>query len=321
MQMIVGVLRGGPSHEHDVSLKSGHTILTHLPPERYTLKDIFIDRQGVWYLAGRSVEPRRAVRQIDVALIGLHGEYGEDGEVQKILERHGIPYAGANSFSSFISMHKVFAKHHAEVAGLKTPRSVFIEPRESGAYAVAEAIRTFSQPVIVKPIRWGSSAGVSLVSGYTQLYEAVVDLLAADAKGVLVEEYIKGREASVVVVEELRNEKLYTPPPVEIVLSEGEPFFSHSAKYSGKTREVCPAPFQRTISDELMRSAKTMHESLGIRHYSRSDFIVAPDGVYYLETNTLPGLTEESILPKALASVGVSLPQFLEHLIHLARTR
>src|SRR3989344_7691104 len=160
MQTVVGVLRGGPSREHEVSLKSGAAILSNLSPERYHARDIYIDKQGTWHEQGRPIAPERILRQIDVALIGLHGEYGEDGGVQKLLERFGVPYAGADSFASYLAMHKVMAKARAEEAGLLTPQSVFIECAEDSERGAGEAIRTFHQPVVVKPVGWGSSVGV-----------------------------------------------------------------------------------------------------------------------------------------------------------------
>ncbi|HFC10834.1 MAG TPA: ATP-grasp domain-containing protein [Candidatus Kaiserbacteria bacterium] len=321
MEIVVGVLRGGPSREYDVSLKTGAAMLTALPRANYEPRDIFISKSGVWHVFGRPVEPERILRQIDVALIGLHGEYGEDGEVQKVLERYGVPYVGSDSFSSFIAMHKVFAKKHAREAGLKTPRDVLVEKEDDVEKKVTEIIRSLTQPVVVKPVRWGSSVGVSIVSGYAPLMQAVSELFKDGAGNVLVEEYIRGAEATVGVVEGLRGEELYTPPVVEIVPPEKSDFFSYDAKYSGDSKEICPGNFSKAVSKELEDSARAMHKALMLRHYSRSDFIVSPGGVYYLETNTLPGLTPESLLPKSLNAVGVSMPIFLEHLVNLALTR
>ena len=317
MQTIVGVLRGGPSHEHEVSLKSGAAMLANLPEERFVARDIYIDRNGMWHDRGKPTPPERILRQLDVVLIGLHGEYGEDGEVQKFLERFGIPYAGADSFGSHLAMHKLMAKVHAREAGLLTPEFRHLERAEDSEQAVHEIIRTFNQPVVVKPIGWGSSVGVSVVGGYVPVLAAIEKLFADGASGVLVEEYICGKEATAGVVEGLRGEKLYALPPVEIIPPDGD-FFSYDAKYSGETREICPGKFSRVATEELQRAAKVMHRALGLRHYSRSDFIVAPKGIYYLETNTLPGLTTESLLPKSLAAVGVSFPEFLSHLVNLA---
>ncbi len=320
MQTIVGVLRGGPSREHEVSLKSGAAMLVALPEERYAARDIYIDRNGQWHDRGRPVAPERVLRQLDVVLLGLHGEYGEDGEVQKLLELFGVPYAGADSFGSYLAMHKVMAKARAQEAGLLTPESHFVEREEDINDAAAEIIRTFHQPVIVKPIAWGSSVGVSIVGGYASVLAAIKQLFADGAPGVLVEEYIRGKEATAGVVEGLRGEVLYSLPPVEIIPPEGD-FFNYTNKYDGSTREVIPGNFSRVASEELQRAAKVMHRALGLRHYSRSDFIVAPKGIYYLETNTLPGLTTESLLPKSLAAVGVPFSDFLSHLVNLALGR
>ncbi len=318
MQTVVGVLRGGPSREHDISLKSGAAILANLPEERYVARDIYIDRTGVWHNRGRPVSPERVLRQLDVVIIGLHGEYGEDGEVQKLLERFGVPYVGSNSFSSYLAMHKVMAKARAEEAGLLTPESRYIERVEESEEGARDVIRSFHQPVVVKPVGWGSSIGVSITGGYAPVLAAIEKLFAEGAPSVLVEEYIRGKEATVGVVEGLRGETLYALPSIEII-PPGDDFFSYDAKYSGKTREVCPGNFSRVVAEELQRAAKVIHRALGLRHYSRSDFIVNPKGIYYLETNTLPGLTTESLLPKSLSAVGVPFPEFLSHLVKLAR--
>ncbi len=320
MQTIVGVLRGGPSREHEVSLRSGAAILANLPEERYTARDIYIDRTGVWHNRGRPTTPDKILRQVDVILNGLHGEYGEDGEVQKLLERFGVPYTGSDSFSSHLAMHKVMAKTHAEEAGLFTPQSRYIERVEKSEEDTRDIIRTFHQPVVVKPVNWGSSIGVSIVGGYAPVLAAIEKLFSEGALSVLVEEYVRGKEASVGVVEGLRGETLYALPSIEII-PPGDDFFSYESKYSGKTREVCPGNFSRVTTEELQHVAKVMHRALGLRHYSRSDFIVTPKGIYYLETNTLPGLTTESLLPKSLAAVGVSFPEFLSHLVNLALLR
>lgn len=314
---IVAVLRGGPSREHEVSLKSGHAILTHLPKGRFTTRDIYIDKSGVWHERGVPTTPDRVLRGVDVVLLGLHGEYGEDGEVQKLLEQFGVPFAGSASFPSYVAMHKLLSKEKAEAVGLLTPKYAYIEENSDIAAIALEVNRTFMQPVMVKPVRWGSSVGVSMVYGHAPLETAVRALMAEGAGGVLIEEFIRGTEATVGVVEGLRNEVLYGLPPVEIIPPEKD-FFSYDAKYGGVTQEICPARFPRSVTEQLISHAKTMHHELGLRHYSRSDFMVSPKGIYYLETNTLPGLTEESLLPKALTSVGVTLPDFFSHLADLA---
>ena len=159
---VVGVLRGGPSREHEVSLATGHAIIAHLPEERFTVRDVYIDKQGGWHERGRPTTPDRVLRTLDVAVIGLHGEYGEDGEVQRLLERHGIPYTGSDSFGSYLAMHKVLAKEKAREHGILTPQYRFIEPGMDVEQAAHDVTRSFQQPVIVKPVRWGSSVGITI---------------------------------------------------------------------------------------------------------------------------------------------------------------
>ncbi len=293
-------------------------MLAHLPRDRYEPRDIYIDKRGVWHDRGRPVTPDKLLRLIDVALIGLHGEYGEDGQVQRVLEQFGIPYAGADSFGSYQAMHKVIAKMKAKEAGLLTPDFVYIERAEDAVRGASEAHRRFLQPVVVKPVAWGSSVGVSIVGGHFYVLRAIEQLFADGAEGVLVEELIRGKEATAGVVEGMRGDKLYALPTIEIIPPEKD-FFSYEAKYSGTTREVCPGNFSRVQTEELKRAAKVAHRALGLRHYSRSDFIVSPRGIYYLETNSLPGLTTDSLVTKALPAVGISFPDFLSHLVESAR--
>ncbi|HVX90563.1 MAG TPA: D-alanine--D-alanine ligase [Candidatus Paceibacterota bacterium] len=313
---VVGVLRGGPSKEHEVSLKTGATMIAHLPADRFVVRDIYIDKSGQWHDRGRPVSPVQALQGVDAVLIGLHGEYGEDGQVQRLLEQQGIPFTGADSFSSFMAMHKALAKHKAEEMGLRVPRGVFIENRMQIIPGVKEAMQ-FMQPVIVKPVRWGSSVGITVAHGFQPVFDAVDSLINDGAGGVLVEELIKGTEATVGIVENLRSERYYALPTIEIVPPPRD-FFSYEAKYSGASQEIVPGRFPRSVVEELSRAAQVMHEALGVRHYSRSDFIVSPKGIYYLETNTLPGMTPESLMPKSLAAVGITLPEFLTHLVDLS---
>lgn len=315
---IVGILRGGPSREHEVSLKTGHAISKNLSPDKFTIKDLYIDRNGIWHDRGRPVSPSQALRSIDVAIVGLHGEYGEDGEVQKILEANGIPYTGSEPLPSFMAMHKVLSKERAKELGVLTPKYRFLEQGVDPHAFAADVVRSFHMPVVVKPVRWGSSVGVTFAHSYHELLDAMTNLLAEGAHGVLVEERIRGKEATAGVVEGLRGEALYALPTIEIIPPAHTKFFDYSVKYDGSTEEIVPGRFSKAETAELQRLARLMHESLGLRHYSRSDFMVTPRGIYYLETNTLPGLTEQSLLPQSLAAVGVKFADFLEHLIGLA---
>lgn len=317
---VVGVLRGGASQEHEVSLKSGHTIITNLPSERFTVRDLYIDKNGTWHERGVPTTPGQVLPTVDVAVICIHGATGQDGQLQKVLEQFSVPYVGADPFHAFGASHKVMAKEQAKQQGLLTPRYLFAQNADETGTIAREAVRLFHQPVVVKPVDSGSSVGVSLAGGYQQVQKAIATLFEEGANGVMVEERIKGTEATVGIVEGLRGEALYALPPIEIIPPDDQELFSYEAKYSGRSQEIAPGRFSRHIADELMNAARTMHEALNQRHYSRSDFIVSDKGIYFLELNTAAavGMSDESVMPKALASVGVKLPEFTAHLVDLA---
>jgi D-alanine-D-alanine ligase len=318
----VGVLRGGPSNEYEVSLQSGGAILQALRDKyehRYQVHDIFIDRKGQWHMQGLPVLPEDISRRIDVAFNALHGSYGEDGKVQSFLETHGIPYTGSDSLGSAIGMNKILAKKIFNDQGIKTPYGKEIasaDIRENIQAIVKNLFESFILPAVVKPASSGSSVGVSIVRSYTDLPAA---LLAAAEHGdtVIIEEFIPGIEATCGIVEHFRGQELYALPPVEIRPHAG--FFDYHAKYKGGSDEIVPATFSESIKKTVEDLAAKVHRALGLRHYSRTDFIIHPRrGIYVLEANTLPGLTEESLLPKSLRAVGSDVHELADHLIVLA---
>ncbi len=312
----IGVVRGGPSDEYDVSLKTGEIVMKSLK-DKYIVRDIFIDKSGQWYMDGVCVSVADVADRVDCVFNALHGKYGEDGGIQKDLEMFGVPYTGSGVFSSAIAMNKILTKEKLSDIGIKTPRHVTIKKREDVNARALEIFRTLPQPSIVKPVCGGSSIATHLAGSFNELINAINEALEM-SDVVLVEEYIKGREASCGVINEFRGEGKYALPPVEIIIDKENKFFDHDAKYSGNTQEVCPANFNSDEKNEIMNMAKLAHEELGLRHYSRSDFIVSPRGIYMLEVNTLPGLTEESLFPKSIYAVGGTLENFLDHILTLA---
>ncbi len=313
----VAVLRGGPSSEYDVSLATGRSVLKHLDEERYHALDVLITRDGVWHLRGIPVEPERVARQVDVVVNALHGAYGEDGGVQKVLEALHVPYTGSRALPSAAAMHKAIAKNYLAAHGVQTPRHVVFPVSHDLHERAIELFRSFPQPSVIKPVNAGSSVGVTVARNFAEFENGIVRAFQ-HAPTLLIEEYIDGREATCGVVDGFRGEDVYALFPIEIVLPEGEGFFDYHAKYSGATDEICPGRFSASEKEEIQRIARLAHQSLGLRHYSRSDFIVSPRGVYFLEVNALPGLTEQSLVPKALAAHGASLPEFLGHVVSLA---
>ncbi len=321
-KIIVGVLRGGPSSEYEVSLKSGSAVIENLYPAKYSVRDILIDKDGVWHIAGSSRKPEQALKGVDVVFNALHGEYGEDGRVQHILGHFSIPYTGSDVFGSALSMHKILAKQRVAEEGIKISHHAVIridKPDIDGQ--TISAFRSVSLPIVVKPATLGSSVGVSIARDYHGFVSSVRRALS-HAPIVMAEELISGREATCGVVDNFRGREIYSLLPTEILPPEHKDFFDYEAKYSGESKEICPGNFSPQEMNELERLAALAHKTLGLRHYSRSDFIVTPKrGIYFLETNTLPGLTSESLLPKALRAVGAELPEFLDHVITLALSR
>ncbi len=311
---IVGVLRGGPSSEYEISLKSGAVVLRNMP-EKFSARDIFIDREGFWHLGGIRRTPREISRTVSVVFNALHGEFGEDGRVQEILESLGTPYTGSRNFASRLAMNKMLAKSFLAREGILMPKHALVEKDLWNRDTVERIFQTLVFPVIVKPLALGSSVGISIAKNFFDLEQAILRALSFSDQ-VMVEEYVSGREATGAVLENWQNRREYTLPIIEIVSLSENGFFDYDAKYNGQSEEICPGRFNEDESREIRRLSALIHKVLGMRHYSRSDFIVRSNGeVVFLETNTLPGLTEESLLPKALRAEGVSLPEFIAHVV------
>lgn len=311
----VGVVRGGPSSEYEVSLKTGGSVLEHLPADKYHAHDILITRDGTWHLSGLPLSPAQLVDRVDVVFNALHGEYGEDGRIQSVLESVGVPYTGSNTFASAIGMNKPLAKEIFKRNGLRVPRGLIVKrgEHENPARFIFEKI---SPPWVIKPADRGSSVGLSLAKTFNQLDETL-QLAFTVSPNALVEEYIRGKEATCGVVDNFRDRETYTLPPIEI-RKPGGGVWGYKDKYSGETEEICPGNFTSDEKLALEKMAAQAHRSLGLRHYSRADFILSPRGIYLLEVNTLPGMTAESLLPKALHAVGCAYPDFLDHVLQLA---
>jgi len=315
----VGVLRGGPSSEYEISLKTGGHVLQNLSEDSYTKHDILISRDGVWHMRGLETTPEKVLKNVDVVFNALHGEYGEDGEVQKVLDKFQVPYTGSGVLASKLAMNKAKAKDIASKAGIRTPLHIIVEQSPDLEATLTQIFRTFPQPVVIKPLDKGSSVGVAVAGSYKELIDKAT-LALEESPSILIEEFIKGKEATCGLLEGYRGEETYTLLPIEIVLPKEKTCFDYDAKYSGKTEERCPGNFTSEEKRQLQSLTQKIHRELGLRHYSRSDFIVTPRGVYFLEVNTLPGLTEESLVPLALSESGCSFPEFVDHLISLART-
>ncbi len=313
----VGVLRGGPSFEHEISLKTGAHVLKNLS-EKYFPVDIFVDKAGAWHVQGVATEPQKVLRKVDVLWNALHGEYGEDGTLQYTLDAFGTPYTGSKRLASALAMHKTHAKNFLKKYGIKSPYHKILKKEEASREVVRELFKLAPNPSIVKPVGSGSSIGVSVSTRMTE-FEAAVEKAFVLSSVILIEEYIKGREATCGVIDAFRGEDIYALLPAEFVHSPGVAFLDYEAKYGEKSRTVYPGRFSQAEKDAIQTAARVAHKVLGLRHYSRSDFIVSPKrGVYFLEVNSLPGLYADAPYVESLRALGVQFSSFLDHVLRLA---
>lgn len=313
----IAVLRGGPSNEYDVSMKTGSSVLKNLSPDKYMISDVVISKKGDWVTRGILVKPGKFLMGVDMVINALHGGYGEDGKIQKMLDDFGIPYTGSGSLSSAFGMNKQISKEIYRESGIRTPYSVLLRSDKIEENTINEIFRKFLLPCVVKTVRGGSSIGVKIVKDLAGLKDTINEF-SQIYDSILVEEFIEGRETTCGVIEQFRGKEIYSLFPIEIIPPKEKDFFDYESKYDGISQEFSVGRFTKSENEEIQKMAIEAHKVLGLRHYSRSDFIVHPKrGVYILETNTLPGMTEQSLFPKSLAAVGLSLSEFLDHLIKL----
>lgn len=312
----VGVMRGGLGGEYYVSLKTGGSILASLPKDRYELHDILITNTGEWHLDGVPTAPAKLLQHVDVIFNALHGEFGEDGKVQKILEHFNIPYTGSTPIPSAIGMNKELAKKYFRAVGIKVPRGVAVSRGEEVSEVLERIKAEIPGPYVVKPLTGGSSIGLSLARNDKELIVAVEKALAY-AERALVEEYVRGREVTLGVIDAKEGARAYATPPLEILLPENA-VFDYDQKYRNLTHPIGPARLQEKERRALEEAALLAHIHLGVRHYARYDFVLTEEGPCLLEVNTLPGLSQTSLLTKCLELQDLKLPEFLDYVVTLA---
>ncbi len=318
--MSVGVLRGGTSSEYPLSLKTGAAMLAALPGDRFDTRDIFVDKRGYWHSRGIPIDAARALSQVDVALNALHGGVGEDGSVQRILERAGVPYIGSSALPSSLSLNKIRARQVLQKAGIRMPRAISFSTRNSlNTVEMARIIfAQFGPPYVVKPPNEGASHGIRVAAHLVELPDVLGDVL--DAYGAaLVEEFVRGQEATVGVIEDFRGEEMYTLPPTHVILPEGARFMDPLHHEEGSLRHIVPSNFSHSEKQALADIARAAHKALGMGHFSRADIILTSHGPYLLEVNSIPGLYPGAAFSHMLESVGSSVREFLEHAINLSR--
>lgn len=293
----ITVMLGGPSAEREVSLRSGAAVAAALRSLGHEVRELD-PGNGSWVLPGTP----------DVVFLALHGTYGEDGTVQRRLDELGVVYTGCDAEASRIAFDKVLTKQRCQQAGIPTAKFLVLDS------ATAPWPKDWQPPLVVKPVRQGSSVGLQFVERTGEWQNALAEAMKFDSE-VLVEEKIVGRECTVGI---LAGEAL---PVVEVRPKAGS--YDYQNKYTaGRTEYFCPAPVAAVTTRRVQEAALGAFKAVGGRDYARVDVMVrAGDEPVVLEVNTLPGMTETSLLPKAAAAAGLNYAQLCQRMVDLALER
>ncbi len=332
----IAVLIGGPSREHDVSRLSARNILSVIDAQRYDARPILITESGEWRvytsLLGLEADTPQQVwsaeqvlaqlpYEVDAAFIAMHGEYGEDGTVQRLLDRATIPYQGSGARSSALAFDKAASYATLRRQGFAIPDYVVMSRSEWVANRfkrVRQILTALGDTVVVKPSRAGSSVGVYMVKTPAQLADAL-EQVSMEFDQFIIQKCIFGQEVTCAVLE-TENGPIALPPT--LIRPRSAQFFDYAAKYTpGASEEITPAPLPPSHIAAIQRTALATHRALKCRDYSRSDFILTRSRLWLLELNTLPGMTETSLLPQAARAYGYDFDQLVHHLIERARNR
>lgn len=293
----ITVMLGGPSAEREVSLRSGASVAAALRARGHEVLELDPQSPGWTVPAGT-----------DVVFLALHGTYGEDGRVQAELEKQGVLYTGCGPEASRIGFDKALTKQRCVAAGVPTARFLVVES------ATAPWPEGWPPPVVLKPVCQGSSVGLHFVERVSDWRAALVEALQHDAR-VLVEEKITGRECTVGIL----GEQIL--PLVEVRPKTG--IYDYQTKYAnGTTEYLCPAPFGEATTERARVAALGAFRAIGGRDYARVDVIIQPDGSpVVLEINTLPGMTETSLLPMGAQAMGLTFGDLCQRMVDLALAR
>lgn len=293
----IGVMMGGLSRERQISLKTGKAILKALQDKGYKACPIYVDHNIVETLLKEKIE---------VAFLALHGRYGEDGTVQGMLELMKIPYTGSGVLASALSLHKIMAKKIFVSEGIPTPP--FEELRKDEIERKMEKNFLLPLPVVVKPAREGSTIGVSIVRSKDELLPALIEAGNYDDE-ILVEKYLPGKEITVGILEEIPL------PIIEIVPKSG--FYDFHSKYTkGETQYIIPARLPREKYLYAQEVSLKAFKALGCSGFARVDLVTDEDSnPFVIDVNTMPGMTETSLFPKAAEFAGIQFGELVERIL------
>lgn len=329
----IAVIYGSDSSEWEVSCRSGEFVASRLDGTEYNIYQIFA-RFGRWQLV--ACKNRNAMRvafpegarpevdktdfsvmvlgekvKFDYAYIVQHGAPGENGRLQGYLEMLSIPFSSCSCYTSTIAFDKFACKSYIRGSGIvKLAPDAFVREGEDVEKFSAETASKLEFPLFVKPTQGGSSFGVTRVTSAAELPAAIRYAFKEDP-AVLVEQGISGRELTCAAY--FNGKEVAALPPVEIV-TENE-YFDYDAKYNGHSSEICPAPLDDDTTEVLQKTTCELYRYLGCKGVVRMDYILAADGLYFLEANTIPGMTSASIVPKMVRAAGIDMTDFLTTII------
>ena len=309
----VAILYGGPSSEHEVSVQSGKNIFKNIDTNKYTVFEIFINKDKTFFIGKNKTGLNEKAfsdflkkEKIDIVLPVLHGEYGEDGQIQKVLEKNKIQFVGSGSKVSSIAIDKDKSNKIYQKNKILIPKSkiiTFKNPKHDLLY-----------PIIVKPIDEGSSVGLFKIENENEFKIKQKDIFKNHQK-MLAQEFISGREFTCGVID-IKN-KTKALPASEIVLTKTKTF-DYKAKYTkGAVKEITPANIEESLMKKIQNLALKSHKALGCKSISRTDIILNKinNKLYVLETNTLPGMTKTSFIPEQAKVIGIDMKGLISILL------
>ncbi len=337
MKKNIALVYGGDSSEYEVSLKSGAHVAQHIDSERYNVWEVMMRGAEWWVVAGPDGDSKRyPVDKADFsfvipaesgiggtrvrfwkAFVMIHGTPGEDGLLQAYFEMVGMPFTTSPASVSLLTFNKYACKCFLRDAGVQMAREIFL--RNTDVYNTFDIIAKLGLPLFVKPNSGGSSFGVTKVKRPEELAPAIAKAFEED-DAILIEEFIDGREMTNGVFENGVKDHGDDAPgglfrlPVTEIVSDNE-FFDYEAKYMGASQEICPAPIPMELSNRIIDLSHRIYRHLGCRGIVRVDYIVRGGEIFFLEINTVPGMTEMSLVPQQVRAAGLTIKEFLNHLL------
>ncbi len=326
----LGIIYGGLSTEHEVSINSAKSIIDNIDKDKYEIYKIYIDKKGNWYKEDNKIDNVfDYLRNLDVIFPVLHGLYGEDGTIEGLFELLGVPYVGCNVLSSSICMDKIYTKMILDKIGIDTAKYIYVkkvkdkyiyinntfEEKELSLEEISLLVEdSLSFPVFVKPSRSGSSIGINKAHNKEELIKYIKYASGFDSK-ILIEENIIGRELECAIL----GNDLVEASPIGEILPKGE-FYSYNAKYIDDSETLIPNDIDKIVCDKIRSVAVKAYKALDCRGLSRVDFFLEKDTnrIILNEINTMPGFTTISMYPKLWESIGISYKELLDKLINLA---